>query len=434
MSTRVSILLWLLVTGLVGGFGAYRLRSNDQTVYLPGATSHGHYQIEMACNQCHTPFEGVSNDACLKCHGQARDAADSHPKTKFDDPRNAAQLAKIDATRCVTCHAEHWPAGTHTEGYTMPVDFCVECHADVGNERPSHSGMSFFSCNDVGCHNYHDNRSLWEDYLKQHIGAPATLASAHVPQRGPKPETNPPNALLAKDADTPPTVAVAAVLVNEWAASAHARGGVNCTGCHGGIASPWVRNPSTTVCERCHEDQGQQIRLGRHGMRLAVGLEPMKPGLARLPMDPKLQEHQIGCGSCHTAHAYDARMAAAGSCPNCHTDEHTRNYDRSPHYKTWAAEASGKAPPGTGVSCATCHLPRRKDPANGLTLVDHNQNSNLRPRDKMVRDVCVHCHSASFSIDSLADAELVRQNFAGRPLKHVSSMDMVEKRAAERKK
>lgn len=434
MSTRVSILVWLVVTAIVGGYGVYRFRSQDQTLYLPGTTSHGHYQIEMACNQCHTPFGGVSNDACLKCHGAAREAADSHPKTKFDDPRNAAQLAKMDATKCVTCHAEHWPAGTHREGYSMPVDFCVECHADVGKERPSHTGMAFSSCSDTGCHNYHDNRSLWEDYLKQHLGEPPTLAEAHVPVRGPKPDAEHPNKLIAKDADTPPTVAVAAVLVNDWAASAHARGGVNCTGCHGGIASPWVKTPSMNVCERCHEDQGHGIRQGRHGMRLAVGFEAMKPGAARLPMKPESAERQIGCSSCHSAHSYDARMAAAGSCPTCHDDEHTRNYDRSAHYKTWLAEATGKAPPGTGVSCATCHLPRRKNPSNGLILVDHNQNSNLRPTDKMIRDVCVNCHGAAFSLDAMADADLVRQNFAGRPAKHISTMDMVEKREAGRKK
>ena len=159
----------------------------------------------------------------------------------------------------------------------------------------------------------------------------------------------------------------------------------------------------------------------------------MKPGAARLPMKPESAERQIGCSSCHTAHSYDARMAAAGSCPTCHDDEHTRNYDRSAHYKTWDAEAKGKAPAGTGVSCATCHLPRRKNP-NGTILVEHNQNSNLRPTDKMVRDVCVNCHGVAFSLDAMADAELVRQNFAGPPAKHISSMDMVEKREAARKK
>jgi formate-dependent nitrite reductase cytochrome c552 subunit len=127
-------------------------------------------------------------------------------------------------------------------------------------------------------------------------------------------------------------------------------------------------------------------------------------------------------------------MAAAGSCPTCHDDEHTRNYDRSAHYKTWLAEATGKAPPGTGVSCATCHLPRRKNPSNGLTVVDHNQNSNLRPVDKMIRDVCVNCHGAKFSLDAMADPELIRQNFTGQPSKHIGTMDMVEKREAGRKK
>ncbi len=434
MSTRISILLWLLITGLVGGYGAHRLRSQDQTVYLPGKTSDGHYQIEMACNQCHTPFGGVSNDACVKCHGPALEAADSHAKSKFDDPRNAPQLAKIDATKCVTCHAEHWPAGTNSEGSSVPADFCIECHADVGKERPSHAGQSFFSCSDIGCHNYHDNRSLWEDYLKLHLGEPSLLPNARVPQRGVTLPPNPPNALTPKDADTPPTVAVSAVLVNEWAASVHAKGGVNCTGCHGGIGSPWVKSPAMLVCERCHSDQGHGIRQGRHGMRLAVDLSPMTPGAARLPMKPDVRDKQIGCSSCHTAHAYDARQAAAASCLNCHDDEHSRAYERSPHFRTWVAEVSGKAPVGSGVSCATCHLPRHKDPANGRVVVDHNQNGNLRPRDKMIRDVCENCHGAGFSINALADPQLVRQNFTGSPLKVGPTMEWVEKREAPKKK
>ena len=57
-------------------------------------------------------------------------------------------------------------------------------------------------------------------------------------------------------------------------------------------------------------------------------------------------------------------------------------------------------------------------------VVEHNQNDNLRPNEKMVRDVCLSCHSLAFSLDALADSDLVRRNFAGPPARHVESIDM----------
>jgi hypothetical protein len=48
--------------------------------------------------------------ACLNCHAEDREKPfDSHPRSKFTDPRNADTLGNIDALRCVTCHREHSP-------------------------------------------------------------------------------------------------------------------------------------------------------------------------------------------------------------------------------------------------------------------------------------------------------------------------------------
>ena len=47
--------------------------------------------------------------------------------------------------------------------------------------------------------------------------------------------------------------------------------------------------------------------------------------------------------------------------------------------------------------------------------VEHNQNGNLRPSDRMWREVCIHCHSAGFSLAALVDADLVARNFYGAP-------------------
>jgi hypothetical protein len=91
------------------------------------------------------------------------------------------------------------------------------------------------------------------------------------------------------------------------------------------------------------------------------------------------------------------------------------------------------APRNSGVSCATCHLPREIQRQDGkdIVRVQHNQNINLRPRDKMVRSVCLNCHGLGFSLDALADTALVARNFAGSPARHVPSLDMAEKRLSQ---
>ncbi len=117
MSTRASVICFLLITAVLGvGYGApfFQDKSDRRVSHLPGETSPGHHQIESACEQCHTPFGGVKNDACQKCHGEALEAAqDSHPGTKFADPRNADRTGGLDAQTCVTCHREHVPDRTH---------------------------------------------------------------------------------------------------------------------------------------------------------------------------------------------------------------------------------------------------------------------------------------------------------------------------------
>ena len=57
------------------------------------------------------------------------------------------------------------------------MDFCVACHSegdqDVRWDRPSHADLAFDTCASAGCHNYHDNRALYEDFLVEHAGGPA---------------------------------------------------------------------------------------------------------------------------------------------------------------------------------------------------------------------------------------------------------------------
>jgi hypothetical protein len=183
----------------------------------------------------------------------------------------------------------------------------------------------------------------------------------------------------------------------------------------------WSDRPGIDGCRSCHGDEVDGFLAGRHGMRIAAGLPPMTPAQARLPM--RTDAHgELGCASCHDDHAFDTTDASAKACLGCHDDAHSRAWPDSPHAKLHEVERAGDAAPGTGVSCATCHLPRVV--AGRSVRVHHDQNHALRPNEKMVRPVCMQCHGLAFSLDALADAELVRANFRGRPQRHVDSIEM----------
>jgi len=142
----------------------------------------------------------------------------------------------------------------------------------------------------------------------------------------------------------------------------------------------------------------------------------------------------VSCISCHGAHEFDTRFASVDACLNCHADKHSLAFKDSTHFRLFEDDARGKASQGTGVSCATCHMPRtlHKGGEVEAILSEHNQNLNLRPNEKMIRSVCMNCHGLGFSIDALADAELIKSNFNGPAQQHVQSLDMAERRLGEK--
>jgi len=437
---------WIAGLGVVTGLAAYygmKLKSEDQTAFLPGETTHGHYQIEMSCETCHTPMNGVKEESCMQCHeADLKAVNDSHPKSKFTDPRNADRVAVLDARNCLTCHKEHVPKQTHAMGLTLPEDYCFYCHENIGEERATHKNLTFDTCATAGCHNYHDNSGLYEAFLAKHLDQKDIDHDGATPQRDLiaflTRTKGVPKGLTTRDADAPAHHTEDPDILKDWAETAHAAAGVNCTDYHSreddSGKAEWTNSTTTHEnCSSCHQLEVEGFLKGKHGMRLAVGLPPMTPGMARKPMKHSALHEELSCRSCHDGHRFDTRTAAVDSCLRCHDDGHSLAFQQSPHYALLQEELSGSGAAGSGVTCATCHMPRieTKDKFVDRVLVQHNQNFNLQPNERMIRTVCSSCHGVGFSIDALADPILIQNNFNGRPSLHIESMDWVKERTLE---
>lgn len=452
--TTVKWVVWLVLTTLAGVWLGYSMLSDtaDKTIFMPGALSPGHYQLADACDACHVDAFGggaVLQQSCVDCHGKDRvKPFDSHPAKKFKDPRNAELLENIDALQCVSCHTEHRPEITGKDGVTQPEDFCFHCHQDVAKERPSHDGMGFDSCKDSGCHNFHNNRALYTDFLIKHLDEAPTLREVVQPAKEylsvldeiveyPR-DKYPVVALEEKDIDAVEQLDINAEIKKDWLETAHSKSGVNCTACHvnqvgineGDSEQDWDDHPDHAACASCHSVEVERFTEGKHGMRLKQGLSAMTPALARLPMKGDVSHEALTCNSCHGGHRFDVKEAAVESCLDCHDDEHSQAYKQSPHYTLWQKEINGEAESGSGVSCASCHMPRvNYDVSDWMsrTIVDHNQSANLSPNTKMIRSSCQHCHGLEFTLDALTDEKLIVNNFSGKPDKHIMTMDLADR-------
>lgn len=447
-------LLWGAINLVIAGYfvvGLVAPASNLKTSWLPGETTHGHYQIEMDCDACHSSAsvsgsEGpsasdVMQDACIRCHGEQLDLADdTHPAKKFRDPVNAALLATLDAQNCLTCHQEHLPEQTSEMGLTVPQDYCWHCHQEIGEQRPSHKDMKYDSCATAGCHNYHDNRALYEKFLDTHHGGMDFFEVAAVPQRDTKQILSKTDwemaSLTIADANASAEYKQDADLMTDWVTTAHAAQGVNCNHCHQtdeNSVDSWSDAVSIETCQTCHSDQVDSFLTGKHGMRIAAGLSPMTPAQARLPMHAGAAHAELNCSSCHPGHRFDTDYAAAEACLKCHADDHSLAYADTSHASLWSDELSGVGAVGSGVSCATCHLPRLEGEAG--IWVNHDQNSGLRPNETMARQVCLNCHGLEFSLSSLADPQSKTDCYGASPDTRTESVQMAhdwfEQRAAK---
>lgn len=443
MSFSINKKYWIWITWataslLLFGYLGYRMLGDDKTVYVTGIATDGHHQIEQKCELCHTkPFGGgeVIQDACVNCHGdELKHIDDSHPKSKFVDPRNAALVSILDARYCSSCHVEHQQPRTRAMGVTLPDDFCYRCHQDIGNDRASHKDLPFNGCASAGCHNYHDNRSLYEDFLVKQGRQPDLLANPQLPQRNLaeffyRKHGENARPLSINDIDAAGESYTNPVILGQWATSAHAGGGVNCSVCHQPGKSSWSEKPGTAQCQSCHQQESKGFSSGKHGMRDAAGLGPMSPALARIPMHKDARDKSLDCNSCHNPHSVDLVPARVDSCLQCHNDEHSVAYNSSPHAQVPKGKGKlnsiNQRQASQQVTCASCHMPRLNVNDEGIDriMVQHNQNDNLRPNEKMARQICLQCHGMQFTLDSLADKDLIKRNFTGRAKTRIPSID-----------
>lgn len=225
--------------------------------------------------------------------------------------------------------------------------------------------------------------------------------------------------------------------INEqWASSAHALAEVNCSSCHQDRASnAFIAQPNHESCQSCHEDQVDTFLLGKHGIRLLEGLDPLTPADAHLPMKAAAHDRQMTCNTCHDVHSVNTVQASVDACLTCHNDTHSLNYENSRHAELFLAEGNLPRPSGQSVTCAACHLPRQtvgSGGSEGSVVVNHNNTFTLLPRDRMVSDVCMNCHGMEYSYNSIFDDALVEQNFTRPPNQQLQTLDMVRALEAKR--
>lgn len=209
----------------------------------------------------------------------------------------------------------------------------------------------------------------------------------------------------------------------QWRSSVHALAEVNCSSCHQDQNKEFIPKPNQASCRSCHEYNVDTFLLGKHGIRTLEGLSPLTPAMAHLPMKDTALDKQMNCNTCHNVHSVNTYQASVDSCLTCHNDKHSLNYQKSPHGQIFAGLGSLPRPNTESVTCATCHLPREIHGAT--TLVNHNNTYTLKPRDRMVKEVCMNCHGLEHSYNSIFDDDLVESNFARPPNLKLETFQLV---------
>jgi len=92
----------------------------------PGSVTSHHMSIEVSCQQCHTPRQGVANVRCQRCHDPASGGRLTNAAHVFfgsGDPRKAAAAPDL---ACARCHVEH--RGRRAMLSAVEDVQCASCH------------------------------------------------------------------------------------------------------------------------------------------------------------------------------------------------------------------------------------------------------------------------------------------------------------------
>ena len=93
--------LLILSAVLVWQFAAPLTAEADfvQSLTSPGPLAKAHADLDAKCDQCHVPFKGIPNSACLNCHAstQKRIAAGLGPHAQYQK----------EGKKCSSCHKDH---------------------------------------------------------------------------------------------------------------------------------------------------------------------------------------------------------------------------------------------------------------------------------------------------------------------------------------
>lgn len=228
-------------------------------------------------------------------------------------------------------------------------------------------------------------------------------------------------------------------ITQQWQTSAHALNDINCASCHQNEETKaFVESPNHESCQSCHEGAVETFLLGKHGIRTLEGESPLTPAIAHIPMKQDALDKQMNCNACHNVHSVNTMQASVDSCLSCHNDNHSLNYENSKHAQgilsSGVLSSSLPRPGEEQVTCATCHLPRAEKKGGSATVVsvNHNNTYTLKPRNRMVGEVCMNCHGVEYSYNSIFDDELVEANFDRPPTLEHESFELM--RASEQRR
>ena len=108
----------------------------------------------------------------------------------------------------------------------------------------------------AGCHNYHDNSSLYESFITSHLNEPDFKANGRVPERDSTKNNSIDSSIPLTQVEKfnmPSNVPVTRELLNSWQKSIHAQKLINCKHCHSPVddeveSTHWDNHVSIDTC------------------------------------------------------------------------------------------------------------------------------------------------------------------------------------------